>query len=168
MTCLEVFNISLDQVTIKWTDNLQEIDSQWSISDDQPVLMSLPYLQGLAETKPEGMDLLYGLIVKSNKIIGLVLCQVIGFDAERRLKIQIETGQAATLSDKIALAIKLFVARKVKVYAAIIGNLMTAGPYGFYFLPEISEAERSRIMVELCKVVLDHNTIFRKSQVVVI
>ncbi|MFN8280525.1 MAG: hypothetical protein U0V49_09605 [Saprospiraceae bacterium] len=165
---MEVFNTSLDHVTIQWTDNLQEIDSQWSISDDQPVLISLPYLRGLAETKPEGMELHYGLILKSNKIIGLVLCQVIGFDAERRLKIQIETGQAATLSDKIALAIKLFVARKVKVYAAIIGNLMTAGPYGFYFLPEISETERSRIMVELCKVVLDHNTIFKKSQVVVI
>lgn len=168
IACLEVFNTALDQVIVKWSDNLQDFESQWTISDDQPVLISLSYLQGLAQTKPEGMVMYYGLILRGNQIIGVVLCQVIGFDAERRLKIQIETGQAVTLSDRIALAIKLFVARKVKVYAAIIGNLMTAGPYGFYFLPEISELEKSRIMVEICKLVLDNNTFFQKSQVVVI
>ena len=79
-----------------------------------------------------------------------------------------ETGKSTSLSDRLALAIKLFVARKVNVNASILGNLMTAGPYGIVFSDSAIIDERRQIVCELCCNLLRKFKILAHTQIVVI
>lgn len=155
-------------LTVFLTNNLQEIESFWNIDAKIPILLTIPYLEALEDSRPQNMDLVYGYCTKSGQVLALFQIQVVGFDAEKRLKLQIDTGISSTLSDKIALAIKLFVARKFNVKASILGNLMTAGPYGIVFSEKLNLEERRQLVSELSCSLFKDTKILKDNQIFVI
>ncbi|NOT36171.1 MAG: hypothetical protein HOP11_02205 [Saprospiraceae bacterium] len=155
-------------ITIYLSDNLQEIERHWGINAKIPVLLSIPYLKALEDSKPENMNLMYGYCTLQGRTIALFQLQNVGFDAEKRLKLQMETGKSSSLSDKIALAIKLFVARKVNLNASILGNLMTAGPYGIVYDDNVELEARKSLISELSYRLLNDFELLKKSQIFVV
>lgn len=155
-------------ITVHLTSSLKEIERHWVIHAKIPVLLSIPYLTALEESKPENMSMMYGYCTRSGNTLALFQLQNVAFDAEKRLKLQMETGKSSTLSDKIALAIKLFVARKVNLNASILGNLMTAGPYGLVFSDSLNAEERCSLISELSFILLKNSKHLSNSQIIVV
>ncbi|MCC6815192.1 MAG: hypothetical protein IT267_02130 [Saprospiraceae bacterium] len=150
------------------TSKLSEIEKHWLIDAKIPVLLSIPYLKALESTRPSNLVIMYGYCTRQNKTLAIFQLQIVEFDAENRLRLQMETGKSTSLSDRLALAIKLFVARKVNVNASILGNLMTAGPYGIVFSDSAIIDERRQIVCELCCNLLRKFKILAHTQIVVI
>ncbi len=159
---------SITSLSVYLTNNLNEIESHWDIDAKIPVLLTIPYLKALEDSRPHNMELVYGYCTRSDKTLALFQIQIVGFDAEKRLKLQMETGNSSTLSDKIALAIKLFVARKFNIKASILGNLMTAGPYGIVFSDELNQDEKRLLLVQLSQVLMTEFELLQDNQIIVI
>ncbi|MEO6189068.1 MAG: hypothetical protein ABIO44_00600 [Saprospiraceae bacterium] len=165
---MEQIVIPSSNIQINLTYEIEEFRSQWDINNNIPIMLSLDYLIGLEHSKPDGMKLVYGYIQKKNKTIALFHLQIVGFDAEKRLRVQLETGQSSTLSDKIALAIKLFFARKVNIQGIILGNLLTAGPYGIVFDKELQLSEKSSLIEEFSSALISKSKSLEGISMVVI
>lgn len=165
---MEILSIAQSDLIINIYDNIYEAENQWNIKNYLPVLLSMDYLKGLEKAKPLGLKTLYGICLRKGETLALFHLQVISFDAEKRLYHQIETGVASTLSDKIALAIKLFIARKVKLQGAIIGNLLTAGPFGIVFHENMNSQECGALIVEMCNALLQQSATLKDVQIIVL
>lgn len=146
---MEIITLPESRLSFGITNTIRELEGDWKLPTPIPIMLSLDYLLAFERCKPDGMSLLFGYCKKDGKTLALFHLQIIGFDAERRLRLQMETGQASSLSDRLALAIKLFVARKVNLKGAILGNLMTAGPFGIVFDSSLTSDDESYIISEL-------------------
>ncbi|MEP7196180.1 MAG: hypothetical protein ABI851_06640 [Saprospiraceae bacterium] len=155
-------------IHIYLTNSLQEIEDEWTLDSKIPQLISKEYLSGLEKSKPDGMSMYYGYCTKGKTKLALFHLQLIGFDAEKRLKIQAETGQSSSISDKIALAVKLFISRKVKMKGAILGNLMTAGPHGLVFSDKVDQSERAELIADLTNTLLEYSKHLEGIQLIVV
>jgi hypothetical protein len=133
----------------KVASRLDQLEGEWFLDSPVPFFFNPGYLKALSESAPLGISFLYGIVYKGNHKVALFCFQTFFFDAEQRLKLHTHENQAGAYLDKIAVAIKKFVARKVSMKVIVAGTLMAPGPYGFLFQNELDNSDRQLIIQQL-------------------
>ncbi|MBK7696086.1 MAG: hypothetical protein IPP06_11165 [Saprospiraceae bacterium] len=137
------------QLQFKVASNFDQLEGDWHLGEALPFFFRPGYLNALSSAAPNGISFLYGIVYRGDQKVALFCFQTFFFDAEQRLKLHTHSDRPVSYMDKIAVAVKKFVARKVSMKVVVAGTLMAPGPYGFLFWEGLSSADRQQIIQQI-------------------
>lgn len=126
--------------TIHCYSRTQDLPLAWDwLAASAPALLQRPFLSGIAETPPLGMDFRYLVFYQDDRPLGIAYYQVLAFEADRALQLDSETAGSSRL--------KKWVARQFHNTLLFAGNTLLTGQHAFYFEPGIlSDAAQMQLL----------------------
>ncbi|MBL0259545.1 MAG: N-acetyltransferase [Saprospiraceae bacterium] len=128
--------------------SLDACASLWESLEGLPVAISYDYLSAIECRPPDKMSFIYVVLFKEERPLGLAYFQLVDFSAAKSLKLPQDKSCNSFFSAFVQTTKKMLAAH-ISFKALINGNLLSSGPHGFYFLPEVPCRDREEIMMEM-------------------
>ena len=161
-------HIQIAQIDLLLTDSIIELEFLWRTFHHDNILFGYEYLSALEASPPSDMSFLYACIQRDGINLGLIYFQLVPFNATERLKLHVHEGYTPTHLDRLALGVKRFLARQLDLKIIIGGSLLAAGPYGFYFKPEVETSFREYLMHEVVRYLMKTPSWTKGAQIFII
>lgn len=120
---------------------LKDLPLAWDqVTASAPALLQRPFLSGIAEAPPLGMDFRYLVFHHEDNPIGIAYYQILSFEAERSLRFSDKSTGASRL--------KKWVARQFHNTLLFAGNTILTGQHAYYFQPGVLSSSTQLQLLE--------------------
>ena len=119
----------------------KDLPQAWDrLAASAPALLQRPFLAGIAEAPPQGMDFRYLVFYHNDRPVGIAYYQVLSFEADRAL--QFSAGSAGSSR------LKKWIARQFHNTLLVAGNTMLTGEHACYFQPGVLSSSAQLQLLE--------------------
>jgi len=116
--------IDVTSCDIKFYKTIDEVSSVWDIGGGDCTFMSSAFYKALESSPPSGTSYRYGIIYANNKPVGWLYYQLKKIELDKSLSIE---------GSSVYAKLKRLLARRVRYYTLVAGNMTLTGTYGFKF-----------------------------------
>lgn len=127
----ETFRLTaFPDTTIHCYTRAKDLPLAWDrLAASAPALLQRPFLSGIAEAPPLGMDFRYLVFYRDDRPVGIAYYQILSFKADRALQFSAEPTGSSRL--------KRWIARQFHNTLLLAGNTLLTGQHGYYFQPGV-------------------------------
>ena len=140
-------------------DSISATDWLRFIPDSNP-LLNPSYLRLLESTQKGEMEFMYALLRNADGLLGVCYFQVVHFKGENLVPYfdNIENkGKVGEVLSRLMNGVKSWVA-KIDLPLLVSGNLFITGEQGLYFLPHVTEREKSYYLAHTIEYIFQHRS----------
>ena len=124
---------SIDDYELRLYSSMEEAATAWShAAPEDNIFLQTTYLSAIESAPPKGMQFRYLVFFKENEAIGVVLCQIQYFKADKSLNLD-EDPPSPCFFNTFGRYFRGLLASKVEFYTLLCGNLLLTGEHGYYF-----------------------------------
>lgn len=136
----------VEDLKINVFTSINEMKEQWDyFLNGRNQFLSSSYLSSMENCPPDGMEFVYAMIYKSEKLIGIAPFQIIKFNAGK----SINFSEPKTSIQKVTHYFKTSFASKVALKGLVGGNILLTGDHTSVFQEEgISDVEKNKIYLQ--------------------
>ena len=146
---------------------IEEIAENWSKIANPQSFLDVSYLLALEKAPPVDMKFLYVMISLHGKFIGKLYFQILPFEADKSLKIEVPSI-CENFFESLSNYTKKYLASKIKLTSLILGNMLLTGQHGFEFTDEFSIKDQHIIISKALKSLFKHPKIIYNSTICLI
>ncbi|HOJ89805.1 MAG TPA: peptidogalycan biosysnthesis protein [Saprospiraceae bacterium] len=146
---------------------IEEIAENWSKIANPQSFLDVSYLLALEKAPPVDMKFLYVMISSHGKFIGKLYFQILPFEADKSLKIEVPSI-CENFFESLSNYTKKYLASKIKLTSLILGNMLLTGQHGFEFTDEFSIKDQHIIISKALKSLFKHPKLIYNSTICLI
>lgn len=123
----------------------KDLPAFWEeLAPDDDLFLQLPYLEMLEECPPSDMEFAYLIFYHQQKPVGIAMCQIITFDAQKHIQTAPELPKNRLQG--FIQKIKTYVAGKLHFKVLICGNMFVTGQHCISFSDVVPAAHIPKIL----------------------